>query len=71
MAEGVTPRFLAATLKFKTLPTVRNSGRTFNSHNDRGHAVVNLFRVSGSKIVEHSDVIQNVLEPKAKNNTMF
>jgi predicted SnoaL-like aldol condensation-catalyzing enzyme len=38
---------------------------------DRGKAVVDIFRVDHGKIVEHWDVIQDVPEQPANNNTMF
>lgn len=37
----------------------------------QGKAVVDIFRVKDSKIVEHWDVIQPVPETAANNNTMF
>ncbi|MBP5938854.1 SnoaL-like polyketide cyclase [Streptomyces sp. LBUM 1476] len=37
----------------------------------RGQAIVDLFRVRGGKIVEHWDVIQDVPETSANDNTMF
>ena len=38
---------------------------------DRGRAIVDVFRVEGGKIVEHWDVIQDVPEASANSNTMF
>ncbi|HEY8979101.1 MAG TPA: nuclear transport factor 2 family protein [Streptomyces sp.] len=37
----------------------------------RGQAVTDLFRVRGGKIVEHWDVVQDVPETSANDNTMF
>jgi predicted SnoaL-like aldol condensation-catalyzing enzyme len=39
--------------------------------NDRGSAVVDIFRFERGKVVEHWDVIQAVPEKSANNNTMF
>ena len=39
--------------------------------NDRGNAVVDLFRVENCKIVEHWDVMQPVPETSANENGMF
>lgn len=38
---------------------------------DRGQAVVDIFRLENGKVIEHWDVIQEVPESPANNNTMF
>ncbi len=42
-----------------------------NGANDRGQAVMDIFRVKQGKIVEHWDVIQDVSAETANGNTMF
>ena len=41
------------------------------NESDRGRAIVDIFRVTDGKITEHWDVIQEVPEKAANNNTMF
>jgi predicted SnoaL-like aldol condensation-catalyzing enzyme len=38
---------------------------------DRGRAVVDIFRIKNGKVVEHWDVVQDVPERSANENTMF
>jgi predicted SnoaL-like aldol condensation-catalyzing enzyme len=38
---------------------------------ERGTAVVDIFRLENGKVVEHWDVLQEIPEHPANNNTMF
>ncbi len=42
-----------------------------NTPDERGNAIVDIFRLANGKIVEHWDVIQSVPEKAANNNSMF
>lgn len=42
-----------------------------NTPRDPGLAIVEIYRVENGKIVEHWDVLQNVPETSANDNTMF
>jgi predicted SnoaL-like aldol condensation-catalyzing enzyme len=39
--------------------------------NDRGRAVVDIFRIENGRAVEHWDVVQDIPEKSANDNTMF
>ena len=42
-----------------------------NAPSDRGQAVLDIFRVKSGKIVEHWDIIQDIPEKSANENSMF
>lgn len=45
--------------------------RSTTDAQDRGQAIIDIFRIADGKIVEHWDVIQPVPEHSANGNTMF
>ena len=84
-ADGAEP-FIAAVNGFaQTFPEFRMEPKriiaegdivVLHSHlirepGDRGRAVVDIFRLENSKIVEHWDVVQEVPETSANSHTMF
>lgn len=86
MAPDGPDEFIAFARQFtKTFPSLRVDFKraiaegdlvALHSHmtrkpDDRGVAVVDLFRLENGKIVEHWDVLQEVPEKSANNNTMF
>lgn len=48
-----------------------HSKKDANDANDRGRAIVEIFRVEKGKVVEHWDVVQDIPESAANKNTMF
>jgi predicted SnoaL-like aldol condensation-catalyzing enzyme len=41
------------------------------TNEDRGTAVVDIFRVEDGKVIEHWDIIQEIAANPANDNTMF
>ena len=69
-------RIIAAEGPAGALPVGEGDYVVLHSHStrkpgDRGLAVVDIFRLENGKIVEHWDVVQEVPEKSANNNTMF
>ena len=85
VADGKTPFVNYFTQYFKEHPDAKNTIKrvvaegdlvvlhvhsTQNAQN-RGEAVVDIFRVEQGKIVEHWDAVQSVPAESANRNTMF
>jgi len=68
-------RFPDASLDIKRIVAEGDLGVTHSlfkvSPEDRGSAVVDIFRIEDGKVVEHWDVIQPIPETPANDSTMF
>ena len=85
VADGKAPFVNYFTQYFKEHPDAKNTIKrvvaesdlvvlhvhSTQNAQDRGEAVVDIFRVKDGMIVEHWDVIQDVPEKAANDNTMF
>ncbi len=85
LPDGIEPDIKFLTERFRDYPEAANEVKravaegdlvVLHVHSrlgpkDRGRAIVDIFRVTNGKIVEHWDVIQPVPEKAANNNTMF
>lgn len=83
--DGVEPDVKFLDERFRTYPKATNEVKRVVaegdlvvlhvhsrlSPDDRGRAIIDIFRVERGKIVEHWDVIQSVPEKAANTNTMF
>lgn len=49
----------------------RPFGHSWNGPDDRGDAVIDIFRVDNGSTVKHWDVIQRLLAKAANDDTMF
>jgi predicted SnoaL-like aldol condensation-catalyzing enzyme len=73
--KGITKAFPELSMEVKRI-IAEGDYVVLHSHlilkpGDRGTAVVDIFRLENGKIVEHWDVVQEVPETSANNNTMF
>ena len=85
VADGKAPFVNYFTQYFKEHPDAKNTIKrviaegdlvvlhvhSTQNAQDRGEAVVDIFRVEQGKIVEHWDVIQSIPAESANRNTMF
>ncbi len=85
VADGKAPFVNYFTQYFKEHPDAKNTIKrvvaegdlvvlhvhSTQNAQDRGEAVVDIFRVEQGKIVEHWDVIQSIAAESANRNTMF
>ena len=85
VADGKVPFVNYFTQYFKEHPNAKNTIKrviaegdlvvlhvhSTQNAQDRGEAVVDIFRVEQGKIVEHWDVIQSIPAESANRNTMF
>ena len=85
VSDGKAPFVNYFTQYFKENPTAQNTIKraiadgdlvvlhvhSKQNEHDKGQAIVDIFRIENGKIVEHWDVIQNIPEQSANQNSMF
>lgn len=83
--DGKAPFVNYFTEYFKTNPDAKNEIKrsiaegdlvvlhvhSTQNKQDRGEAIIDIFRVENGKITEHWDVVQNIPADSANSNTMF
>lgn len=83
--DGKAPFVNFFTQKFQNNPQAKNTIKraiaegnlvalhvqSIENEQDRGRAIIDIFRVENGKIVEHWDVIQTIPEKSQNANTMF